>query len=597
MEVINWGRKYPIQFAERFMGIQLLDFQKYVLLNTWTSDFAGWLMCRNAGKTTMAAIYTMLKSLLFPYHATYYLGNTGQQSKEIFTKLQKIAKNEIESFSGGTDFFVQEVRVLGTTGDGFNHNPASYHVELFNGSNINTLNSDIVNIKGKRANLVVFDQAAWMGQELIVQGSQFANQSSDFRLGGQIDLTEQPKNMPRQLLFCSSASDTQSEFYKKLRNYTMEMMMGNQHYFVCDLDADIIKTATRNGQAYPGLLSQDKIDNAIKENSQKAMRQLYNRFTSESHEGQILTRRHLLQHTKQYLPQFGNKKGNEQYLISWDSARLHDGSIITVAQLIDDPQIGWRVQLKNVFALVDPASRNKTPMRLPEQIAAFQKILLDFNGSDKGKLDYENIRGVLIDSGAGGQPYSICDNLVPDFEGADGRIHRGIIDRSHKLNETAQRNFPDAVDIVTMVDPRAHRNELYQALQDAIKLGVVSFPMEYDGKDYYITTKQIKKKGPDGKEALEQVEEMHELTDDEKISLMRFEILKTECITMCKYSNGTNVRFDYPPDKRNKMKDDELYSLGLICWKLMQLRRGQTLKARPQAVDLQRPLLVSEIDF
>lgn len=29
--VINWGRKYPVAFAERFFGIELLDYQKYMI--------------------------------------------------------------------------------------------------------------------------------------------------------------------------------------------------------------------------------------------------------------------------------------------------------------------------------------------------------------------------------------------------------------------------------------------------------------------------------------------------------------------------------------------------------------------------------------
>ena len=597
--IIQWGRKYPIQFAERFMGIDLLDYQKYLILESWTKDFIGWLECRNAGKTTKAAIYTMLRSVLLPFHATYFLGNTGEQSKEVFMKIEKIAKQEIETFAGSTEFFMEELRYNTVGGsDGFSHNPSSYKFELFNGSAVYTLNSDFVNIKGKRAHLVVFDESGWYPDELFVQAEQFVNQSEDFKLGGAIDLTEEPKNFPRQLLYCSSASDTESGLYKKLRNFTMEMMMGNPHYFVCNLDADIVKTSTFNDEAYPSLLSQEKIDKAIQENPEKAMRELYNHFSSESHEGQILTRRHLLQHTGTYLPSFGNKDGRELYMLSWDSARINDGSIIEVAKLINDPEIGWRMELKNIFALVDPGTKNKTPMRLGNQVKEFQRILLAFNGSEFGKLDYENINNVLVDSGSGGQMYSICDELVPDFVGTDGKTHHGIIDTSHKLNETAQFEFPDAIDIVTMVDPRAQRNNLFQAIEDMVKLGVVSFPIAYDGKDYYTELKTTKKKDSNGKEIVEEEEVVHELTDMEQISLMQIELLKTELITMCRYKNGTNVTYNYPPDKRNVMHDDRVYSFGLLCWQLAQLRRGQTLtKRREDESEADKPFLVSTVDF
>ena len=87
-EVIGWGRSYPVEFASRFMGIELLDIQKYAIYNAWFRDFIIWLESRNAGKSTQLAIYTMLRSLLIPFHATYFLGNTGEQAKETYKKIE-----------------------------------------------------------------------------------------------------------------------------------------------------------------------------------------------------------------------------------------------------------------------------------------------------------------------------------------------------------------------------------------------------------------------------------------------------------------------------------------------------------------------------
>ena len=151
-KIIQWGRAYPVEFTSRFMGIELLDMQKYAFYNSWSRDFVLWLESRNAGKTTKLAVYTMARSLLFPFHVTYFLGNTGDQAKEVYKKVEKIAKKEIESFAGCTDIFFNELRKNGVNSDGFVHNPASFTCTLFNGAEINTLNSDITNIKGKRAN-------------------------------------------------------------------------------------------------------------------------------------------------------------------------------------------------------------------------------------------------------------------------------------------------------------------------------------------------------------------------------------------------------------------------------------------------------------
>ena len=61
--------------------------------------------------STKLAIYPMLRSLLIPFHATYFIGNTGDQAKESFKKMEKIAKKEIESFVGSTDIFLNELKV------------------------------------------------------------------------------------------------------------------------------------------------------------------------------------------------------------------------------------------------------------------------------------------------------------------------------------------------------------------------------------------------------------------------------------------------------------------------------------------------------
>jgi len=130
-----------------------------------------------------------------------------------------------------------------------------------------------------------------------------------------------------------------------------------------------------------------------------------------------------------------------------------------------------------------------------------------------------------------------------------------------------------------------------------VKLGVVSFPMDYNGKDYYIETKLERKKGEDGKVYEDEVEVIHNFTDEEMVSLTQIELLKTELITMCKYTSGQTVTYNFPPDKRNKMHDDRIYAFGLLCWKLAQLRRGQTLTKRETVDTDDLPLMVSALEY
>lgn len=518
--------------------------------------------------TTKLAIYPMIRSLLIPYHITYYLGNTGDQAKESFKKMEKIAKNEIESFVGTTDFFWNELKKQANS-DGFVHDPGSFRCELFNNSAIYTLNSDVVNIKGKRANLVCYDEAGWFGEELFIQSEQFVNQDQDFKTGIGVDVRLEPKGFGRQLLYASSASDTSSEFYKKYKQFSELMLVGDPKYFVCDFNVDVIMNATKDGDPYVSLISKDKVDKAIAENKEKAMRELYNKFSADSHEGQIVTRSDIMRNSYKRPPTLSND-GGKIFIAAYDSARMTDNSILGWASLREDPKLGLCMDIENVISMVDKNTKGKTPMRLPEQVEVLKKSILDYNASSKGTLDYENIKMILCDAGAGGQMIGgITDQMLADWEGYDGKIHKGIIDKTHRANETAVRNYPNAIDIVRLVEPKANRNDIFDAADKMTKLGVVTFPESTDGKDYIMTIDD------DGNE------NRYNLSLEEQEALNQIELMKNEIVTMCKYENAGSITYNFPPDKRNKMHDDRAFVYGLLCWYLSKLRRGKIVEQKP----------------
>lgn len=116
-----------------------------------------------------------------------------------------------------------------------------------------------------------------------------------------------------------------------------------------------------------------------------------------------------------------------------------------------------------------------------------------------------------------------------------------------------------------LVDPRAHRNEIFDAAEKMVKLGVVTFPADWDGKDELVRILD------DG------TEDRYTLSPDERVALGQIELLKTEIITMCKTSSNGNISYNFPPDKRNTMHDDRAFMFGLLCWYLAVLRRGQII--------------------
>ncbi|WP_252251357.1 hypothetical protein [Clostridium sp. VAP52] len=48
-ELLKWGRCNPVKFAEFVLGLELMDYQRYVFESSWDKQFALWLMSRNAG--------------------------------------------------------------------------------------------------------------------------------------------------------------------------------------------------------------------------------------------------------------------------------------------------------------------------------------------------------------------------------------------------------------------------------------------------------------------------------------------------------------------------------------------------------------------
>lgn len=85
-EIIQYGRKNPTWFAETFLGVTFMDYQKYTFMSSWDKQFALWLMSRNGGKSTLSAPFVMTKMMLYPNFASYILSLTAMQSQDTFLR-------------------------------------------------------------------------------------------------------------------------------------------------------------------------------------------------------------------------------------------------------------------------------------------------------------------------------------------------------------------------------------------------------------------------------------------------------------------------------------------------------------------------------
>ena len=154
-EIKQWGIRNPTKFMNRFLGVELLDSQEYVFMNSWHRPFCLWLESRGAGKSTMLALYFMTKGMLFNNYWAYICSGNADQAQETFRKIEDIAKNNIESMTGLTDIFRNEIVINQANSDGFIRSPMGFTYKLYNGSFVKTLNSNIDGKRGKRIALQV----------------------------------------------------------------------------------------------------------------------------------------------------------------------------------------------------------------------------------------------------------------------------------------------------------------------------------------------------------------------------------------------------------------------------------------------------------
>lgn len=602
-EFIQWGRRNPVFFAEQIFGISMMDYQKYVFMNTWNAQFVVWCMGRNSGKSILGAIYLMTRSLLVPNFSAYILCGVGSQSIELFSKIEKLTFNAIPSFKTLTDVFQGEVVKNQANSNGFTHNPSSYQFHLYNNSACYTLNGAYDNNRSKRSNCNFYDECMNSPDELFETSEPFCTQNSEFGDGVGYDATDaliEPPMFPNQLIYASSAGRTDQYLYRKYRECSLHMDAGDKRYFCADINANTVIKATKGGMLMPKpLLTQEVVDARMREDKEAGLREYGNIFTSEGGDGQIIRRADIIRNSVPRVPDLKNKDGKSKYVIMYDPARLADRAVILVAEVYYNQNFGWKAKIVNVISLVDMLTKKKTPMSTPNQIKALKQVILDYNG--EGNADYENILAILVDSGSGGAGVPITDFLCEDWESSDGVMHRGLIDSEFRPDEKMKSKFPNAIDgILHLISPVKYKSDLFEALIKMMQQNVIEFTEEYMNKGYL---NLIYEKHPDEKmiqrytypSEKEEKElrkknitietKIRHLELDEEIALKQIDSLKTELVNIYRYKQSTGKdRFDLASDKVGKLNDDKAYCAALLGWQISNMRRENIInRKRPQS--------------
>lgn len=593
-ESIAYYRRNPCIACEDLLGIKLIDSQKYILQQSWNKPHVLWCCSRNFGKSFLGAIFMILKAILYENQAIYIVSSVGDQSKETFSKIEEIVLRigkTAASIDSLQDIVEKETLKSPNNKTGFQHNPSGFHVSFYNGSEIFTLNGNPDNNRSRRATLVFFDEAAFSSDELIAVCEAFATQNTEFKTSTDANFNPETlkRKCPTQLVYASSQDDMSKIFYAHYKNFAKKMMAGDRDYFVCDMICDTAINTFMNGKPYTPLLTQDKVDAAMKANREKALREYYNQPTRDGGVNQIVKWGTIRRNETFYLPQL-HFEPNTRIALALDPARTLDNSILSGMRIINDKDYGYMGEIVNCVNFVDKASKKGYKLDSNRQLEEIRNYLDIYNGMHN---DYQNIDILLIDQGAGGGGTSTyADGLLNDWTGRDGRKHRGLIDKSHEIYKGYDYLYPNAVDKLRLINPRKFRTQMVDEFIELMNLGVIKFPYEFK-QEFIAMAKQ-------GESEESEIIENYQLTDEEIIALTNIDLMKNEITSIYKYENAEKTTKSYAlaKDKENKMHDDRFYTIIMLAHYLYGLRRGQTVVSEENSNDYSSaPICSTSIEF
>lgn len=594
-ETIQFFRRNPAIASEMLLGIKLFDAQKWILQEMWNKNYVVLCCSRNFGKSFIGAVFLLLKAMLYPNCAIYIVSSTGQQSKELFNKIEEIVTRigkTAASIQSLKDIAQEETVKNLNNKTGFSHAPEMYEVSFWNGSAIYTLNSNPDRVRSRRASIVFFDEAAFCSDELIAAAEAFATQESNFITSTDDSFSPltQKRKCGTQLIYASSQDDAGKLFYRRYREYAKEMLAGNRDYFVVDMIADTAIQTYMNGKPYVPLLTQGKVDTAMKINRDKALREYYNVPTRDGGVNQIVKWGQVRECEKFSLPKLGLTDDSERFVIAMDPARTTDNSIVSVMELVEDAEKGLCGRIVNCVNFIDTKS-GKFKLDSNRQIQRLRELIVKYNGADYA--DYVHIDMLEIDSGAGGGGISTYgDAMLNDFVDSKGNRHSGFIDSTFEAYAGFGERYPDAIDKMRLLSPKKLRTIMIEETIELIQLGVLQFPFEFKDSDFI----QVIAQGENGEETMV----AHEVTREERDALMNIDLMKNELTSIHRFGNadGTAATYALALDKRSRMHDDRFYTLVMLGHRLYELRRKTKVRQPEEEIPLMEDYsCVSSVSF
>lgn len=614
----------PVRFIDDFFNIELIDAQAWIVQRSWNCPNVLVVATRGLGKSTVIDLILMSKGMLFNNYWAYIASGSGGQAEQTFTTLERLANDNIDEMSGSTGYiFKNEVEIKNAAGDGFSHSSNGFTYSLYNGAKTQTLNSNIDAKRGFRGT-VIFDESGFLDAEMMKVYGAFAIVNKSFKTGKDRDgnsidpirLRTFPTNIPNQKFYISSASSTDTEFYRLYREFAKRQLMGDPDYFVAHVDCEVAFRPTKRGKVISPLLMQSTVETEMATNPEKARREYYCEFTSDAGLNAIIKRGTIARNSETRAPLLYNDTGKKKFVIAYDPARSRDNSVILVMEIYQTEDGEYKGRVVNCINLLDVGKKIKSPMRTPDQIEYLKQLILDYNGDVP---DYENIECVLIDAGSGGGGVNIADFLMEDWVDKKGKTHHGLIDKEYSADYVSR--YPNAIDKLKLVSPSQYKSIIYEALIEMMDIDVISFTADYDNKGYLTVFEadekklekekkrigeELKAKGVAGDEFTKKLDEelshasfvntkVVKLDQFQEIALANIDAMKEEMVNMVRKKRDSGKdSFELIPEKANKLHDDRSYCMALCSWYLSE-KRLENIRARkkPNAYDIINKLQVN----
>lgn len=529
--------------------------------------------------STMISLILMAKGMLFNNYWTYIASGTADQAITTFQTLERLANDNIDSFQGSTGYiFKQELERPTAKDTGFTHQPGKHRYKLYNGSETQTLTSAIDKNRGKRGS-VVFDECGWLSAEMlrvfeayavVEKGFKTGTNSSGKEIGGLEEMV-QPREMPYQKFYISSASDTKSEYFKLYCYFAKRMIMGDTDYFVAEFPYQVAINPYQNGvKMRNSLLNEATVTEAMSDNPERAMREYYCQFIKDVGDDAIISRAEIVRNSVIRAPLLYNDTGDKKFIISYDPARMTDNSVILVSEIFQDKG-RYKLRLVNCINLVETNSsqKKKTPKDLYEQVDILRQTILDYNLGGDNK--YSNIAAIYLDGGSGGQAPYIMDALAREWTDKKGIRHPGLIDPERMPD--FRRKFPEAVkDKLKILEPIKYKTEIFEDLIMAVSYDQIEFTADYDNKGELIIV------DPDS-------ETKRIILDrSQEAALVNFDMMKDQISNMIRIpkENGKD-NFEIAPDKAIYYPhDDHAYTLALAAHGLKEYQQNRERKHKSE---------------